>query len=143
MEFIGTVGAIVGIIDVATRSICALSNIRWRFKEVNFSLDLLTGQLCAVRTALDQVQRFMNEELLGFESHYQLVLDLDVSLSCCKRLVDFLHEHIQKLEHNDDDSLTFMSKVQTMLQNQGMQECLTHLDRQIGALNLVLTAFKW
>lgn len=143
MEVIGTVGAIVGITDVATRSISALAEIRRRFNETSLMIEILTGQLVAVRTALDQIHSFIDEQLCGNDTHYELVLNLDMVIKCCKLLIGLLDDQISKLEYDGEDHITFASRVRLAMENKAVEEYSTRMDRQINALHLVLTAFKW
>jgi hypothetical protein len=140
---IGTAGAIVGIIDIAARSILVLADIRRRFKETNLTLELLSNQLLSVRTALEQIHALINDSLEEDDPHYSMMISLDSSVKCCGFLVRLLDENIAKFEYDDDESLTLESRVRLVLDSKGIEECQARLDRQINALTLVLTAYKW
>lgn len=142
MEAVGLVGALLGIIDKTARCISSLAEIQQRFKSANLTLELLTGQLFTVKAALSQLCDLIKESLVE-EQHYQLTLDLDVGVYCCNLLTRLLEEQIVKLQYIDADELTFKSKVSLLLGSKGTDECLTRLDRQINALNLLITAFKF
>jgi hypothetical protein len=141
MEVIGTVGAIVGIIDVATRSISTIAGIRKRFKEVNLTVELLFTQLVSVKTALDQIHHLI-EESLQDDQHYQLVMNMDIAINGCNLLIRVLDDQISKLEYDEDEKITFESTVKMVLESEGTEECLTRLDRQISALTLIITAYN-
>ena len=143
MDVVGPVGAIIGIVDVATRSVSALSSIRRRFMETELIIDLLTAQLIVVITALDQIHAFIEEELSGYEPHYDLIMKLEVVLRGCKLLVDKIEDHIPRPDTKDRHDVSFVAKVKLALEDKVIEECLTRLDRQINGLNLVITAFNW
>ncbi|KIW66188.1 hypothetical protein PV04_08389 [Phialophora macrospora] len=142
MEAIGVVGSLLGIIDVATRCISSLANLRKRFKELNLTIETLAGQLITVKAALSQIDLLIAESLSQDEQHYQLTLDLSGAIGCCNLLLRLLDEQISGLQYSDTDEVTFLSKVNLMLESKGTEECLTRLDRQTNALNLLITAFK-
>jgi hypothetical protein len=142
MEAIGVVGSILGIIDVATRCISSLADLRKRFKESNLTIETLSGQLVTVKAALSQINLLIAESLSQDEQHYQLTLDLSAAIGCCNLLLRLLDEQIARLQYSDTDEVTFISKVNLMLESKGTEECLTRLDRQTNALNLLITAFN-
>lgn len=143
MDIVGTAGAIVGIIGVITRTLSALADIGRRFRGARTTVKLLSGQLVAVRTALNQIYAFMNDDLLTDEPHYQLILDLDDVVECCELLVGMLDDQISKLELDGEDHIKLSSKIKLALEDQGTKECLTRLHWQVSALTLILTAFRW
>ena len=143
MEVVGVASAILGIIDVATRSISTLADVKRRFKEADIILELLSSQLITIRTALDQIHCLINETLSEDGQHITLILSLESTIKCCNLLIRLLVENIAKLEYSENDSLSFENKVRSLLHSNGIGECQSRLDRQINALNLVLTAFQW
>ena len=143
MEAIGTAGAIVGVLDVVARSLLKLAEIRKRYKEVSLTVELLSGRLATVRAALEQIHGFINDALRGQEQHHQLVIDLGTAIHCCSLLIEVLDERLSRLEYDDDDSLTRESRLRVTLESQGIDECMTRLDHQVNALNLVISAFQW
>ena len=143
MEVVGTAGAIVGILDVVTRSILKLAEIRKRYKNVSLTVELLSGRLVTVKAALEQIHGFANDALRGQEQHYQLVISLDAAVRCCRSLLEVIDADLSRLQYHDDDVLTTESKVRIILESGGITECLTRLDHQVNALNLVVVAFQW
>jgi hypothetical protein len=141
MEALGAVGAIVGLIDVATRSILALADLRRQFKDADMTITLLSGQIIAVRSALTQIQTLWSPDR---ESYYLSVLNLDISLKCCELLLEKLDEQLQHVNRREDeDHATFTKRARVVLESKGTEECLTRLDRQINALNLMVTTLNW
>lgn len=140
MEVIGTVGAIVGIIDVASRIISALADTRRRFGEANLTIQLLSGQIATVKAALQQIHGLVSENLQD-DQHFDFIMNLDTAVSCCNLLIRILDDQISKLVcGSDGDDATFRSKMTIVLESTGTEACLQRLDRQIAALNLLITA---
>jgi hypothetical protein len=140
MEALGAAGAIVGIIDVVARSIFTLAEIRRQFKDAELTICLLSGQLTAVQVAVKQIQGLLNSDR---ESHYLLTLNLDVSIKCCKLLIEKIDEQLQNVSRKDGENhTTFGNRAKMVLESKGIEECLTRLDRQINALNLIITTLN-
>ncbi|EXJ84741.1 hypothetical protein A1O3_05413 [Capronia epimyces CBS 606.96] len=142
MEVIGLVGTVLGVIDVATRCISSLVELRQRMKAASSTVEFLSSQLVTVRAALGQIHSLIEESLNQDEQHYQLTLDLGVAINCCNLLIRLLDEQISRIQYGDDDEPTFNSKVNLILESKGIEQCLTRLDRQINALNLLITTFQ-
>ena len=142
MDVVGTAGAIVGIINVVTQILSALAEIGRRFRAARTTVKILSGQMLLIRTGLNQIYAFMNDDLLTDEPHYQLILDLNDVLECCELLVGMLDDQISKLELDGEDHIKLSSKIRLVLEDQGTEECLTRLDRQVNGLTFVLTAFR-
>ena len=144
MEAIGTLAAIVGIIDVTTRTISALTDIRTRFITANDNLDILLTHLITVRAALRQIHALIEEQSITSQDHnYQLVMDLDVAIKGCGLLVSWIDGQIANVEYDADNSLKFPSKLKLLLNSKATDDCLVRLDRQLNALNLLFTTFRW
>ncbi len=143
MEVVAAVGAISGIVDIANRSISALADIRRRFNETSLTIKLLTGHLLAVVTALDLIQALIEQKLSGNDIYYELTLNLDVALRCCKLLVGKIDDHIPRLGQNGEADVSLGSRVRLVMESKGIEDYLTRLDRQTSALNLVIATFNW
>ena len=143
MEAFGTAAAIVGVIDVVARSILKLAEIRERYKSVELIVELLSGQLSTVKAALEQIDEFLSSALQDHEQHYQLVMSLDVAIRCCDSLVRLIDKQLSDLMYDKGNAMLKRSKIGLALNSKGMDECMTMLDRQINALNLLITVFQW
>ena len=136
-----TVSAIVGIVNVATRTISTLASIRKRFKGVNLAVEPLSTQLVSVKAALDQI-RHLVEESLQDDQPCQIAMNLNIAINGCSLLIRLLDDQISKLEHDEDNKITLESRVKTALKSKGIKECLARLHRQLSALNLIITAYN-
>ena len=139
----GTAGAIIGIVDVVTRSIFKLAEIRQKYKSVELIVELLSTQLGTVKTALEQIEAFLSSGLREDEQHYQLVMNLDIAIRSCGSLVRLIDKQLSALMHNNGNAMSKRSKISLALNSKGMDECMTRLDRQVNGLNLLITTFQW
>ena len=143
LSAISLAGSIVGIVDVATRSISALRKIQERWKAADLTVSVLIGQLTTLKAALNQISQWVSMRLTGSSQHHQLVIDLEAAIQSCRLLILLLDEHLNKLEWNASHRLDFESRVKTVLQDCNIKECANHLSNQSVALNLLLTALNW
>ena len=139
---IGLAGSIVGIIDVAARSISALRALQQQWKMVDLTVSLSIGQLTTLKSALNQIEEWITNNLNEIE-HYQLVIDLGTSLESCKTLLLFIDEQLNHLGLSDSNHSSVESRIKVVLQDNTVKECATHLANQSAALNLLLTALNW
>ena len=139
---IGLTGSIIGMIDVAARSVGALHALQRRWKVADLTISLLISQLTTLKTALKQIEEWITTSLNQME-HYQLVIDLEASLESCKTLLLFIDEQLAHLGLSDNVNSSFESRIKVVLQDSTVKECATHLANQSAALNLLLTALNW
>ncbi|KIY00702.1 uncharacterized protein Z520_03367 [Fonsecaea multimorphosa CBS 102226] len=138
---LSVVAGVASIVSVIGKSVATLNQLRQRYRDAELNINLLTGHLRTVRTALLQVQHWA-ECLSGDSQHYQLMMDLGDAITHCKLLVEYIDNQISKFQGNDEEFLRVGSKVLYLLEDQATKDCLTRLDHQINALNLCLTAFQ-
>ncbi|KAJ0421286.1 hypothetical protein BJY00DRAFT_312199 [Aspergillus carlsbadensis] len=89
LSIIGTAGALANIIQLATQTITAIHELQSDWKDADLAFLSLTGQLSSLRLALTKIEEWM---ALEAGAHYQLVMDLDDSIKCCKILLMKLQE---------------------------------------------------
>lgn len=82
ISIIGLASSIVSIIDVVTKSLKALNELRLRWLEANLALMLLITQLGTLKAAPGQIAEWMSSSLAADpHQHYQLIIDLESALS--------------------------------------------------------------
>ncbi|KIV89521.1 hypothetical protein PV10_06914 [Exophiala mesophila] len=138
---LGIAAGVASIITIIGKSVCTLNTLRLKYKDAAFNINLLTNRLSIVKTALVQVDHFVNENLEHEPQHLQLTLDLDESLKCCGTLVEHIHDQIAKFEW-DDELLRLGRRALFLLEDQTIKDLMMHLDHHINALNLCLIAFN-
>ena len=138
----GLAGSVIGLIDVAARSISALRTLQQRWKAADLTINLLISQLMTLRAALNQVEEWITASP-NADHHYQLIIDLGASLESCEILLSFIDGKLNELDWSDNNILSFESKIKIALQNAAVKECATYLANQSTALNLLLTVINW
>lgn len=138
---LGLAAGVASVVVVVSRSITTLRAVHIKFSETNLKVELLVGQLHTVRTALTQVQEFINQTS-PLHSH-QLAIDLNEAVEHCRLLVQHIDNQIARLNKLPNDSLTAASKATMLLEERVFRDNIQLLNSQISALNLCLTAFRW
>jgi guanine nucleotide-binding protein G(i) subunit alpha len=141
LTIIGTVGALCNIIDVVSKTIKTTNTWRMRRKDSDLYLTSLASQLISLRAALNKIQVWMDAE--ADEAHYQLEMDLDMAISCCKILVDKLEMAFRPFKKSVPGSWDVLAKLKMILGTTGLDELQKLLEQQTSALNLLLTACNW
>ena len=140
---LGLVAGVGSVIALVSKSISTLNTARIKFSEADLSVELLTGQLYTVQTALNQVHAFV-AECSAFDGQYgQFGDDLCRAVEHCKLLVQHIDNQISRLEWLPSDHLKKQSKARLLLEERVLRDNMMLLNNQISALNLCLTAFKW
>lgn len=143
MDIVGGVGAIVGIIDVVTRIVLVLRDVKSRLEEADTTLMALIGELTTIKAALNQVKALI-ESRANEEMHHQLVMDLDDTLGCCLTLVNVVDDRVMQLNWHDGANLrpVFRAKVKLVLNSQDMTGSLQSLSRILTAVNTLILAYN-
>lgn len=140
---VGLVGAIVGLVDVISRNISSLADLRSRYSKANLKASLLIGQLSTLKAALNQIAELINGSLATVAHYEQLVHDLKTSLDGCEVVILVLDDRLCSLRRSEDNDLDALSKIQFVWDGENMSDYLNLLNNQISALNLLLTALQW
>ena len=99
ISIIRLAGSIFGIVNVVTKSLKALNKLRLHWLEADLTLMLLITQLGTLKAAPGQIAEWINSSLAADpHQYYQLIIDLESALSCCKTLITLMDRHISKLE---------------------------------------------
>lgn len=70
-------------------------------------------------------------------------MDLEITITCCKILVEKLDAFVSSLEQEKSQELGVSDKLKIMFGNRDIEDMLKLVDRQTGSLNLLLTACNW
>jgi hypothetical protein len=136
----GAAASVVSIIDVLARTIGTIQNLRAQWKEADLALLSFTSQLAALSAALAKIQEWMESGIDESSLHHQLVIDLQCSIDCCRLLASKMYSELSELEARPDGTLPTAEKAKFVFKSSGMTELQNMIDRQISALNLLLTA---
>jgi hypothetical protein len=145
ISIIGLTGSLISIGEVITKSIKHLIDLHSRYQNASLAVTLLIGQLTTVKAALQEVLTWIKSSLEGITEHELLVKDLDTSIGSCKIVVAFLDERINLLVLNQKNAndLPVRGRLKFLWDENEMGEFTNHLNNQINALNLLLTAIQW
>ncbi|KAL6721043.1 guanine nucleotide-binding protein subunit alpha [Lecanora helva] len=135
-------GSVIGIIDVATRSISALRKIQERWKNADINVSVLLGQLVTLKAALDQISTWVSTKLAGAPRNYEIIFDLDAAVQNCRFLLAILDDRLSTFEWNGSSHLAFESRVKAVFESSNTKEWAVHLSHQSAAMTLLLTAMN-
>jgi hypothetical protein len=138
ISVLGAVAGVIQIIDVLGKSISGLDNLRSQWQSSDLALLSLQAQLGALSAALTKIQEWT--ESGDEEIHHQLVMDLKISMDCCKVLASKVYEDISDLQKTKGGTLVLMAKARFMFRRNGLGELQSMIDRQTSALTLLLSA---
>lgn len=143
ISMIGVVGSVVRIVDVISKNVHFLCCLQTKYRKADLTLSLLIGQLSTLKAALNQISEWIDSEL-NTPKHEQLVEDLTTALHGCHVLISLLDARVDEF-HQDEitKKLSPLDKVALLWEESETKEYLTHLNNQINALNLLLTAIQW
>jgi hypothetical protein len=137
LSILGAVVAIANIIDTTGKAIHSLNKLRSRWREADLTFLSLASQLTALRAALVKIQEWSEDQF-----DYQLVMDLNVAVPCCRLLGDKVEMLVEELNLSTDQPLTFSEKVKFVFGNQGIEGVQKLIEQQTNALGLLLHAYS-
>lgn len=139
---IGFVSSALGIIELVTKGIASLTELRDRYRVADLKVSLLIGQLSTLNAALNQITRLLNDNL-DVRHDTQLVQGLSTSLGSVEAVITILDEHLSPLQRQSANSLNTLGKVAFLWDESTLKDYLSLLNNQVNALNLLLTALQW
>ena len=140
---IGLAGAIANIVDVISRTVTSLRALHHRWKDADMTILNLMSQLTSLRAALNKISEWISSDLVDVPQHYQLVLDLEDSITCCRMLVGAMDDQISKVNWTDRYSMDINSKIRVVFEGKASEDFQKFIPRQTSALTLLLTACNW
>lgn len=143
LMIIGT-ASVAGIIEALAKTVSKLHELHRRWKRADFTFINLIAQLTALKAALSKLEEWMDAGLdEGQDPHHQLVMDLEVSVACCRMLTHRMESEISELCRNADNTLDSLGKAKLMVKNGTLEELQKMVERQTSALTLLLTVCNW
>ncbi|OBT69586.1 hypothetical protein VE03_00846 [Pseudogymnoascus sp. 23342-1-I1] len=141
LTILGAAASISSIVDLLGKTVSTLQTLHSRWKEADFTFINLIAQLIALKAALSKLQEWMDTEV--DEPHHQLVMDLDASVTCCRMLVRRMDSEVEDLQQKSGTGLDAQSKIKLLIKNGTLEELQKMVDRQTGALTLLLTVCNY
>ena len=140
---VGLVGAALGVADVVTKTLKSLVDLQTRYRNADLTVSLVIGQLSTIKAALDEISIWVRTSLAALPQHQQLVQDLGTSLEGCRLVIKIIDGRLEHLNRNTEHSLSTAGKVTYLWEEHDMNLYSNHLNNQINALHLLLTALQW
>ncbi|MCJ1283127.1 guanine nucleotide-binding protein subunit alpha [Xylographa opegraphella] len=142
VSIVGLASSVLSIVSVIAKNVNALSTLQAKYRNADLSVFLLIGQLSTLKAALGQISEWIKAEGLAAQSeHLQLIQDLQVALNGCQALISILDDRVDQLATKEgSDNLKVQGKIVFLWEEQELNVYVTHLNNQVNALTLLLSA---
>jgi guanine nucleotide-binding protein G(i) subunit alpha len=137
ISIIETAGAIANILDVISKTISAIRQLREEWNEADFRFLSLTTQLTALRNALVTIQAWISTEI--DDLYHRFVIDFDNSISCCKTLIGKTDAILSSLHRTPSETLNFSGKAKLVFGGRSINDVWNMIQTQTSACTLLLT----
>jgi uncharacterized protein YukE len=137
ITIIGTAGAIANIVDLLGKTISKLNNLQNQWKIADLTVTAFKSQLAVLKQALSRIQAWADG--MSTENHYELLMCVESSVTCCRFLVARIDEEVAQLQTTAEGQLNLASKVKLLFKTKDMVEVQRMIDQQTQALNLLLS----
>lgn len=138
MEIAGSLavaGSVAALVNNLYITIITIKQISDQMKSADAQLTSIVAQLSTIKAALAQIQDLMQTA----QYNEQLQADLELALQATQLHVDFINTKISKFKFKTTTStLKFSSKARMVFESDDMNACLTRLNHQATALNLLI-----
>lgn len=141
LAVLGRLGPIFSIVDGISKVIGIISNLRAKWDDADLTLLSLASQLTALRAASAKIQEWIDQDLQ--DAHHQLIMDLDVSVSCCRLLISRIESFFTDFAQLTEKPLDLRNKFKVVFGSAGPESVQRLLERQASALTLLLAACNW
>ncbi|KAF5723282.1 GNA-3 g alpha subunit GNA-3 [Fusarium mundagurra] len=138
LSIIGTAGAIANIIDVLTKTITTVCDMRQAWKIADLSVFTFENQLNLLKFALFEIQKWT--ESRSDEQSHQLVMQVDSCVTCCRLLIGKIDTEVSQFQKNASGDLELGSKLSFLFKTKDMEQIQRMVDQQTHTLTLLLTA---
>ncbi|EXL94961.1 hypothetical protein NOF04DRAFT_11123 [Fusarium oxysporum II5] len=138
LSIIGTAGAIANIIDVLTKTITTVCDMRQAWKVADLSVFAFESQLNLLKFALCEIQKW-TESRSNDQSH-QLVMQVDSCVTCCRLLIGKIDGQVSQFQKTVAGDLELGSKLSFLFKTKDMEQIQRMVDQQTHTLTLLLSA---
>lgn len=157
ISIIGLAGSIGGLIDITSRSIFALLDLRGRYSDFGFKITQIVGHLLTFKAALKKIKDLIeigHDDILRKSETYvfpmndeQLVCDLNESIICCESLIKRRDDQLSQFQlaspSQSSGPSNVWTKVKFLLEESDIDGYQVMLNNHINALNLLFTVTRW
>ncbi|KAM0085852.1 hypothetical protein ACKRZS_001839 [Fusarium odoratissimum] len=138
LSIIGTAGAIANIIDVLTKTITTVCDMRQAWKVADLSVFAFESQLNLLKFALCEIQKWT--ESRSNEQSHQLVMQVDSCVTCCRLLIGKIDGEVSQFQKTAAGDLELGSKLSFLFKTKDMEQIQRMVDQQTHTLTLLLSA---
>lgn len=138
LSIIGTAGAVANIIDVLTKTITTVCDMRQAWKTADLTILAFENQLNLLKFSLCEIQKWA-ESKVDDQSH-QLVMQVDSCVTCCRLLISKIDGEVSQLEKTEAGDLMMGSKISLLFKTKDMEQIQRMVDQQTHTLTLLLSA---
>ncbi|KAF5975484.1 GNA-3 g alpha subunit GNA-3 [Fusarium coicis] len=138
LSIIGTAGAIANIIDVLTKTITTVCDMRQAWKIADLSVFAFENQLNLLKFALFEIQKWT--ESRSCEQSHQLVMQVDSCVTCCRLLIGKIDGEVSQFQKTTAGDLELGSKLSFLFKTKDMEQIQRMVDQQTHTLTLLLSA---
>ncbi|CZR37507.1 GNA-3 g protein alpha subunit GNA-3 [Fusarium proliferatum ET1] len=138
LSIIGTAGAIANIIDVLTKTITTVCDMRQAWKIADLAVFAFENQLNLLKFALFEIQKW-TESRSDAQSH-QLVMQVDSCVTCCRLLIGKIDGEVSQFQKTVAGGLELGSKLSFLFKTKDMEQIQRMVDQQTHTLTLLLSA---
>ncbi|KAH7248547.1 G-protein alpha subunit-domain-containing protein [Fusarium redolens] len=138
LSVIGTAGAIANIIDVLTKTITTVSDMRQAWKVADLTVFAFENQLNLLKFALCEIQKWT--ESRSNEQSHQLVMQVDSCVTCSRLLIGKIDGEVSQFQKTTAGNLEFGSKLSLLFKTKDMEQIQRMVDQQTHTLTLLLSA---
>ncbi|EGU75787.1 hypothetical protein FOXB_13699 [Fusarium oxysporum f. sp. conglutinans Fo5176] len=138
LSIIGTAGAVANIIDVLTKTITTVCDMRQAWKTADLTILAFGNQLNLLKFSLCEIQKWA-ESKVDDKSH-QLVMQVDSCVTCCRLLISKIDGEVSQLEKTEAGDLMMGSKISLLFKTKDMEQIQRMVDQQTHTLTLLLSA---
>ncbi|KAF5697330.1 GNA-3 g alpha subunit GNA-3 [Fusarium globosum] len=138
LSIIGTAGAIANIIDVLTKTITTVCDMRQAWKIADLAVFAFENQLSLLKLALFEIQKWT--ESRSDEQSHQLVMQVDSCVTCCRLLIGKIDSEVSQFEKTVAGGLELGSKLSFLFKTKDMEQIQRMVDQQTHTLTLLLSA---
>lgn len=129
-------GSVAALVNNLYLTIMTIKQISDQMKSADAQLTSIVAQLSTIKAALAQIQDLLRTARYS----EQLQADMELSLQATQLQVDFINSKISRFKYKSTTSgLKFSSKAKMVFGSDDMNACLTRLNHQATALNLLIT----
>ncbi|KAF4993760.1 hypothetical protein FGRMN_6234 [Fusarium graminum] len=137
LSIIGTAGAIANIVDVLTKTITTVCDMRQAWKIADLTVLTFENQLNLLKVALGQIQKWATSSK---ERGREIDMQVDSCVTCCRLLIGKIDSEMSQFERTIAGNLNTASKFSLFFKSNDMEQIQRMVDQQTQALTLLLSA---